>query len=63
VKRIKTTERAGWDAQAEALGFTWRHADGRRYWDERAYYAFTLEGQDEERKGMRVERNIATAVA
>ena len=42
MKRIKTTERAGWDAQAEALGFTWRHADGRRYWDERAYYAFTL---------------------
>ena len=43
MKRIKTTERPGWDDRAEALGFTWRHLDGERYWDERAYYQFTLE--------------------
>ena len=43
MKRIATAERPGWDARAEALGFTWRHLDGERYWDERAYYAFTLE--------------------
>lgn len=43
MKRIATAERPGWDAKAEALGFTWRHLDGERYWDERAYYAFTLE--------------------
>jgi glutathionylspermidine synthase len=42
VKRIKVAERPGWDARAEALGFTWRHLDGARYWDERACYAFTL---------------------
>lgn len=42
MKRIRIAERPGWDAKAEALGFTWRHLDGARYWDERAYYAFTL---------------------
>ena len=42
MKRIKTDERPGWDEKAEALGFTWRHLDGARYWDERAYYEFTL---------------------
>jgi glutathionylspermidine synthase len=42
MNRIKTTERADWDAKAEALGFTWRHLDGQRYWDERAYYEFSL---------------------
>ena len=43
MKRIKTPERPGWDDKAQALGFTWRHLEGARYWDERAYYAFTLE--------------------
>ncbi|MBL8774104.1 MAG: glutathionylspermidine synthase family protein [Phenylobacterium sp.] len=42
MKRIKTPERPGWDEKAERLGFTWRHIDGARYWDERAYYAFSL---------------------
>ncbi|WP_296596155.1 glutathionylspermidine synthase family protein [Phenylobacterium sp.] len=42
MKRIRTAERPGWDEKAEALGFTWRHLDGERYWDERAYYEFTL---------------------
>jgi glutathionylspermidine synthase len=42
LERIKADERPGWREMAEALGFTWHHADGRRYWDERAYYAFTL---------------------
>jgi glutathionylspermidine synthase len=54
VKRIKTDERPGWDARAEALGFTWRHLDGARYWDERAYYAFTLQ---------EVERDIEAAAS
>ena len=43
MQRIKTDERPGWDEKAEALGFTWRHVDGARYWDERAYYQFSLE--------------------
>jgi glutathionylspermidine synthase len=42
MERIKTDERPGWDEKAEALGFTWRHVGGARYWDERAYYQFTL---------------------
>ena len=54
MKRIKTDERPGWDARAEALGFTWRHLDGARYWDERAYYAFTLQ---------EVERDIEAAAS
>ncbi|MEW5686485.1 MAG: glutathionylspermidine synthase family protein [Pseudomonadota bacterium] len=48
MKRIRTTERPGWDDKAEALGFTWRHLDGARYWDERAYYAFTLDEVEDE---------------
>lgn len=42
MKRIRTDERPGWDEKAEALGFTWRHLDGQRYWDERAYYELSL---------------------
>jgi glutathionylspermidine synthase len=54
MRRIKALERPGWDATAEALGFTWRHLDGARYWDERAYYQFTLE---------EVERDIEAPAA
>jgi glutathionylspermidine synthase len=43
VKRIETPERPDWKEKADRLGFTYHHMDGRRYWDERAYYAFTLE--------------------
>ncbi|UTP40853.1 glutathionylspermidine synthase family protein [Phenylobacterium sp. LH3H17] len=42
MRRIALKPRRDWKARAEAVGFTWHHADGRRYWDERAYYAFTL---------------------
>lgn len=48
MKRVKTTERPGWDEKAETLGFTWRHLDGARYWDERAYYAFSLDEIEDE---------------
>ena len=43
MRRIPLAERRGWRARAEALGFTFHHMDGRRYWDERAAYALTLE--------------------
>ena len=43
MRRIDLTPRPDWKSKAEAVGFTWHHADGRRYWDERAAYAFTLE--------------------
>lgn len=47
MRRIRLTERPGWKARAEALGFTFHHMDGRRYWDERACYAFTLQEIEE----------------
>jgi glutathionylspermidine synthase len=42
VKRIAIAERANWRARAEEAGFAFHTIDGARYWDERAYYAFTL---------------------
>lgn len=42
MRRILLKPRRDWLAKAEAVGFTWHHADGARYWDERACYAFTL---------------------
>ena len=43
MRRLSLNERPGWKARAEALGFTFHHVDGRRYWDERAAYAFGLD--------------------
>ena len=43
MKRIPITERPDWQTLAERLGFKFHTIDGERYWDERAYYAFTLE--------------------
>ena len=42
MRRLPLTPRPDWKQKAEAVGFTWHHADGRLYWDERACYAFTL---------------------
>jgi glutathionylspermidine synthase len=42
VQRIPCNERDDWQRQAEEAGFTFHTIDGERYWDERAYYAFTL---------------------
>ena len=50
MRRIALKPRSGWKSKAEAVGFTWHHADGRLYWDERAAYAFSL-AQVEERAG------------
>jgi glutathionylspermidine synthase len=43
MRRIACAERDDWQATAEASGFDFHSDDGRRYWDERAYYAFTLD--------------------
>jgi len=43
MQRIPCDERADWREKAEAAGFTFHTIDGQRYWDERAYYGFTLE--------------------
>ena len=43
MQRIVCPERDDWRATAENAGFEFHSIDGERYWDERAYYAFTLE--------------------
>ncbi|MBR0875392.1 glutathionylspermidine synthase family protein [Bradyrhizobium tropiciagri] len=43
MQRITCPERDDWRATAESAGFTFHTIDGERYWDERAYYAFTLD--------------------
>jgi glutathionylspermidine synthase len=43
VRRLDCRERDDWQATAEASGFHFHTIDGERYWDERAFYAFTLE--------------------
>jgi glutathionylspermidine synthase len=54
MQRLACTERDDWRSTAEQCGFDFHTIDGERYWDERAYYAFTLdeiEGQIEEPTG------------
>ncbi|HEY3791269.1 MAG TPA: glutathionylspermidine synthase family protein [Bradyrhizobium sp.] len=51
MRRIACPERDDWRVTAEACGFDFHTIDGERYWDERAYYAFTLD---------EIERQIET---
>jgi glutathionylspermidine synthase len=43
MQRIVCPERDDWRQTADACGFDFHTIDGERYWDERGYYAFTLE--------------------
>jgi glutathionylspermidine synthase len=43
MRRIACAERCDWQATAAATGFDFHSDGGQRYWDERAYYAFTLD--------------------
>jgi glutathionylspermidine synthase len=43
MQRIACPERHDWRATADKTGFEFHTIDGERYWDERAYYAFTLD--------------------
>jgi glutathionylspermidine synthase len=43
MQRIACPERHDWRATAESAGFDFHTIDGERYWDERAYYAFSLD--------------------
>jgi glutathionylspermidine synthase len=43
MRRITCPERDDWRATADSAGFDFHTIDGERYWDERAYYAFTLD--------------------
>lgn len=42
MQRVATVERANWRALAHHLGFHFHTIDGEPYWDETAYYQFTL---------------------
>jgi glutathionylspermidine synthase len=42
MRRITCEERTDWRDKAEQTGFDFHTIDGERYWDERAYYGFTL---------------------
>lgn len=42
MQRILITERTNWKQQAESLGFNFHTIDGERYWDESAFYQFSL---------------------
>lgn len=43
MKRISSTPRPGWKAFAESVGFEFHTFDGEPYWDESAYYQFSLD--------------------
>lgn len=42
MQRIACEERPDWRQRAEAVGFDFHTINGERYWDERAFYSFTL---------------------
>jgi glutathionylspermidine synthase len=48
LQRIPCDERADWREKADASGFVFHTMAGDRYWDERAYYAFTLKEIEED---------------
>ncbi len=48
MQRIACPERDDWHLTAEQCGFDFHTIDDERYWDERAYYAFTLQEIEEE---------------
>lgn len=43
MKRINSNPRPGWKAFAESVGFNFHTFDGEPYWDESAYYQFSLQ--------------------
>jgi glutathionylspermidine synthase len=54
MQRVASNERANWREVAEQTGFAFHTIDGQPYWDERAYYSFTLE---------QIERDIEAPTA
>ena len=43
MQRIPIAERRAWRERARELGFTFHSPNGEIYWDERAYYSFSLD--------------------
>lgn len=42
MRRVSTQERPGWRKLAEDYGFSFHSLEGQTYWDESAYYAFSM---------------------
>lgn len=42
MRRINSRERSNWQERAREFGFTFHTQDGQKYWDESAFYAFSL---------------------
>ena len=55
MQRITCPERDDWRQTAEQAGFNFYSIDGERYWDERAYYAFTLDEIERQIEGPTAE--------
>jgi len=45
--RHSISPRWDWQAEAERVGFTFHHMEGQEYWDESAWYGFTLAQAEE----------------
>ncbi|MBD8677785.1 glutathionylspermidine synthase family protein [Sphingomonas sp. CFBP 13720] len=43
MQRIAVAERPDWLATADRMGFTFHHQDGQKYWEEQAWYRFSLD--------------------
>jgi glutathionylspermidine synthase len=48
MQRMSVVERANWRAYAEEVGFNFHTFDGEPYWDETAYYQFSLQQIEED---------------
>lgn len=48
MKRVSVAERPNWRAHAEEVGFKFHTFDGEPYWDETAYYQFSLQQIEED---------------
>lgn len=55
MKRIAINERPNWQSRAESFGFKFHTIDGERYWDESAYYQFTLSQIENDLEGPTAE--------
>lgn len=43
MERVAASERPDWEQVARDMGFAFAHSGGERYWDERAWYRFSLD--------------------
>ena len=51
MKKLRIAERPGWRSYAESVGFNFHTFDGEPYWDESAYYQFSLQQIEQDLEG------------